>query len=82
LYVSFVDLNAAFDTVWRTGLGRKLIDCGINGKILTVIQNMYRIAKSCVEVGNTRSDVFPCSNGVRQGENLSPLLFALFLNDF
>jgi hypothetical protein len=82
LHVSFVDLKAAFDTVWRTGLWRKLIDSGINGKILTVIKNMYITAKSCVEVGNIRSDFFPCSNGVRQGENMSPLLFALYLNDF
>ena len=25
---------------------------------------------------------FPCNIGVRQGDNISPLLFALFINDF
>ncbi len=27
------------------------------------------------------SDYFTCLNGVRQGENVSPMLFYLFLND-
>ena len=27
------------------------------------------------------SDFFECNQGVRQGENLLPLLFAIFLND-
>ena len=44
--------------------------------------NMYENAKSHVSANNQLSDPFPCQVGVRQGENLSPLLFAMFLNDF
>ena len=43
---------------------------------------MYEHAKSCVRYGKTISDFFLCNIGVRQGENLSPLLFSIFLNDF
>jgi len=38
--------------------------------------------KSCVVRDSQRSDYFSCNIGVRQGENLSPLLFALYINDF
>ena len=27
------------------------------------------------------SDIFPCETGVRQGDNLSPLLFAIYVHD-
>ena len=43
---------------------------------------MYVNAKSQVSFKNILSDSFPCQVGVRQGENLSPLLFAIYLNDF
>ena len=42
--------------------------------------NMYKSIKSCVMDSGIRSDCFASHVGVRQGENLSPLLFALFLN--
>jgi hypothetical protein len=55
----------------------------INGKFFRVIFNIYKGAKSCVSVGGNApvSNFFNCLIGVRQGENLSPLLFAIFLND-
>ena len=42
---------------------------------------MYKNIKSCVNVNNCQSDFFSSNAGVRQGENLSPLLFSLFIND-
>lgn len=82
VYCAFIDYKKAFDSVERSILWRKLLQYNINGKLLVVIKNMYDNAKSCIRKGNMVSSFFACSIGVRQGENLSPLLFALFINDF
>ena len=42
---------------------------------------MYKSIKSCVLVNGEQSSFFDSNSEVRQGENLSPILFALFLND-
>ena len=81
LYCAFIDYRKAFDSVNRILLWQKLLRTGIDGKILIVIQNLYKNAKSCVRNGSTCSDFFSSNIGVRQGENLSPLLFSIFLND-
>ena len=59
----------------------KTLKQGINGKIITVIHIMYKQIKSCITVNGSTSGFFNCEKGVRQGENLSPLLFAIYLND-
>lgn len=76
-----MDYRKAFDSIWRVALWRKLIKHGIKGRVLTVIQNLYKISKSCVMHNGEKSEYFASRVGVRQGENLSPLLFAIFLND-
>jgi hypothetical protein len=81
LLCSFIDFSAAFDSVWRAGLWHKLSSTGISGKILTVIKNMYSDIKSCVNANGQTSAFFTSFTGVRQGENLSPILFSLYLND-
>ena len=81
LYCAFVDYKKAFDTVWRSALWHKLIQSGVTGKLYNVIVNMYKNIKSCVNLDGNISDFFVSLNGVRQGENLSPFLFALFIND-
>ncbi|KAK3109114.1 hypothetical protein FSP39_023343 [Pinctada imbricata] len=81
LFCTFIDFRKAFDTVWRIGLWQKLQNTNIKGKIFKVIYNMYADIKSCVRKNSECSDFFPCMTGVRQGENLSPFLFTIFLND-
>ena len=76
-----MDFKKAFDTVWRVGLWQKLVKNDISGKILKVIYNMYNCIKSCVKQNDQISGFFSCDVGVRQGENLSPFLFSLFLAD-
>ena len=49
--------------------------------MIKIIHNLYGNAKSCVRIGNSKSTSFSSNIGVRQGKNLSPVLFSLFLND-
>ena len=42
-------------SVTRVLLWQQLLRTGIDGKILTVIQNLYKSAKSCVRDGDTYS---------------------------
>ena len=76
-----MDYKKAFDLVWREALWYKMSKNGITGKVLDVIKSMYANIKSCVSLGGEQSDYFISLKGVRQGENLSPLLFSLFVND-
>ena len=79
-YCAFIDYEKAFDTVWREGLWSKLREYSIEGKTLDI---MYKNIKSCVALNGvtSESEYFIILTGVRQGENLTPLLFALFIYD-
>ena len=77
----FIDFTKAFDNIWRAGLWQKLLKHGIRGKILSVIQNMYKEIKSCITFNGNSSGFFSYEKGFRQGENLSTLIFAIYLNN-
>ena len=81
LYCAFLDIRKAFDYIDRNFLWHKLIGLGIRGRIFDVIQSMYSAVKSRVQVGAEKNDEFKCLLGVRQGECLSPFVFAMYLND-
>lgn len=53
----------------------------IKGKFLDVVMNMYKNIKSCVFANGAKSKFFASLAGIRQGEYLALLLFALFVND-
>ena len=81
LYTCFVDFRRAFDTVWHDGLFYKLRKIGISDKYYQTIKSMYNSTNLSVKVGNYSTDTFSSFAGVRQGDNLSPTLFNIFIND-
>ena len=82
LYCAFIDYRKALVSINRPLLWQKLLSYNINGKLFNEVKNMYDNVKSCVKIENLYSDYFQCNVGVKQGDNLSPLLFALFINHF
>ena len=81
VYACFVDLSKAFDSINRTDLLYKLGQYGIAGNILQVIKSMYTDITYSIKSNGKYSTSFSSTHGVKQGCNLSPLLFNLFIND-
>lgn len=81
VYAYFVDFKAAFHKVSRSLLMYKLYELGISTKLLRLIQSIYQSTKSVVWTGKEMSSEFETISGVKQGCLLSPLLFALYIND-
>ena len=81
LYCAFVDYRKAFDSIQHALLWDKLLKMNVGGKVLNIIQDMYKKTKLCVKHMRTYSHFFSSNIGLLQGENLSPVLFSMFLND-
>ena len=81
LFCGFMDLRKAYDTINRVMLFKKLEMFKVKGKFFNVILSMYNQTKSRLKCNNLYTCDFSCDVGIRQGENLSSMLFSIFLND-
>ena len=81
LYTCFVDFSKAFDNIIHSLLLYKLCKNDISGPFYNIIKSMYQLNVMHIKIGDGLSESFCPEMGVRQGDNLSPNLFKLFIND-
>ena len=81
VYACFVDFSKAFDSVNRTALAYKLGRFGVRGSMLKLFLDMYCDTEYIIKANGDFSTPIPSKIGVKQGCNLSPLLFNIFIND-
>ena len=81
IFAAFIDFQKAFDCINRDNLFSKILDKSVDGKIYFAIKSLYKDNEASVRVNDYLTDWFTCSNGVRQGDTLSPTLFSIYIND-
>ena len=81
LYCAFIDLSRAYDVIDRHSMFTKLLDSGVKGNFFNIIKSMYSNTKSYIKYNNLKSTAFIANTGIKQGCNLSCLIFAVYLND-
>ncbi|KAG8225843.1 hypothetical protein J437_LFUL004772 [Ladona fulva] len=82
LFAIFVDLKKAFDMIIREALWKILLKFGIPSKLVNIIADLHKNNSEQVIVGQDLTDEFNIMNGVRQGCELAPLLFNVFMTAF
>ena len=75
LWVAYVDLKSAFDSVDRDALWLLLKSIGLPQKIVDLMEAMYTDTCSAVLSEGVQSDWFSVQSGVRQGCRIAPDLF-------
>jgi len=75
LWIAFVYLKAAFDSVDHMALWKLLHSLGLHSKVVDLMEGLYTDTCSCVNVDGVMCDGFAVGSGVRQGCRIAPDLF-------
>ena len=81
LFACFIDFRKAYDSVWREGLFFKLIQYGCSKNFVRILLSMYSSVNYKVKLSSGSTPVFSSNIGLKQGCNMSPSLFNVFIND-
>ena len=80
LYLTFVDLTKAFDSVCREGLWRIMAKFGCPQKLITMVRQFHDGMMASVQDQSASSASFSVINGVKQGCVLAPTLFSMMFS--
>lgn len=81
IYVCFVDMKKAFDTISRTKIWDSLKNKKVDNHLIQAIKSLYHKTENKVRTCNRLSESFNTTEGVRQGSVLSPLLFICAMDE-
>jgi hypothetical protein len=81
VYSCLVDASKAFDKIHFGKLFNLLLKRNIPASIVRILLNMYESQIVSATWNGTNSTSFNVCNGVRQGGVLSPLLFAIYMDE-
>jgi hypothetical protein len=79
LFCLFVDFEKAFDTVPRGEMLDRCRALGMHGAFLQAVAAMYENILMAVKSHGSLGPTFATTQGTKQGGELSPLLFGLFI---
>jgi hypothetical protein len=80
LYMVFVDLTKAFDSVSRSGLFHVLQRLGCPATLLAILQGFHDGMRATIQFNGARSNEFDVCCGVKQGCVLAPTLFGIYFS--
>ena len=80
-HLAFVDLTAAYDMIDRDILWAKLEFLNVPGPLLRCLKNYYADDSVMCTIGGVTSEKHYLRRGLRQGCNLSPVLFSIYISD-
>ena len=80
LYMTFVDLPKAFDTVSRDGLWKIMAKFGFQPRVKAMVRQFHDGMQARVQNDGEYSEPFPVTNGVKQGCVMAPTLFSMMFS--
>ena len=80
--VGFVclDIEKAFDAVWRLGLQNKLLQIGVHKALIKWVNSFLSQGSIFVKINNSKSSTFSTLAGVPQGSVIAPILFLVYVS--
>ena len=81
LFVASVDLKKAYDKVNRKFMINKLRNKGFSGKFLKIIEAMLNNVTQIPKINGHFFSPILTTQGLKHGDNLSPILFDIFFDD-